>query len=148
MSAKTKSIIVQLSCYLFFLLFLYAAANKLMDFQKFSVQLGQSPLLTDYANFIAWFIPAVEILIALFLINKGTLLFGLYGSIGLMLMFTAYIIIILNFAERIPCSCGGILEKMGWTEHLVFNIFFVLLALLAIILETKSHYIELKPDRG
>nr|WP_197718692.1 MauE/DoxX family redox-associated membrane protein [Pedobacter schmidteae] len=119
-----------------------------MDLQKFSVQLGQSPLLTDYANFITWFIPAIEILISLFLINKRTLLFGLYGSFGLMLMFTVYIFFILNFAERIPCSCGGILEKMGWTEHLIFNIFFVLLALLAIILQTKSDDIELKSDRG
>jgi hypothetical protein len=49
-------------------------------------------------------------------------------------MFTFYIVIILNFSSFIPCSCGGILEKLGWREHLIFNIFFLFLALAAAVL--------------
>ncbi len=45
-----------------------------------------------------------------------------------MVMFCAYIYIILNYSASVPCSCGGIIEKLGWKEHLVFNLFFVLLA--------------------
>lgn len=132
--------IAKLITYLFILLWLYAAANKLMDFQKFKVQIGQSPILTDYAVPIAWIIPGLEILIAIVLVFETTRLAGLYASFGLMTMFTAYIVIILGFSESIPCSCGGILEKMGWTEHLVFNSCFVLLALTGVIIETKSDY--------
>lgn len=123
--------------YLFILLFLYAAANKLLDFQKFKVQLGQSPLLTDYATVIAWLVPSVEIIICILLYFKRTQLIGLYASFSLMLMFTIYITIILNFAERIPCSCGGILDQMGWVAHLIFNIAFVLLAVAGIFLHGK-----------
>lgn len=130
--------IVLVISYLFIVLFLYAAANKLLDFQKFKVQLGQSPLLTDYAVVIAWFTPAIEILISIMLVFKRTLLAGLYASFGLMILFTTYIIVILNFAERVPCSCGGILDQLGWTEHLIFNIFFVLAGLIAIVLQSKT----------
>jgi len=31
-----------------------------------------------------------------------------------------------------PCSCGGVLEKMSWSDHLVFNISFVILSLVAL----------------
>ncbi len=51
-----------------------------------------------------------------------------------MAMFTGYIIIILNYAERIPCSCGGILNKMGWHDHLIFNIFFTALGVTGVLL--------------
>lgn len=54
-----------------------------------------------------------------------------------MVMFTTYIVIILHFTAFTPCSCGGALEKMGWTEHLIFNIVFVGLALIGIRI-TKS----------
>ena len=60
-------------------------------------------------------------------------------SFALMVMFTTYIIIILNFSDFIPCSCGGVLEDLSWSEHIVFNLFFIVLAILGIlILETKN----------
>ncbi|NQX38437.1 hypothetical protein HQN84_06240 [Pedobacter steynii] len=133
----TPELIVEIISGLFFLLFLYAAFNKILDFQKFKVQLGQSPLLTDYAMVIAWLVPTIEILICILLYFKRTLVIGLYASFSLMLMFTLYIIVILTFAERVPCSCGGILEKLGWTAHLIFNIIFVFLAVVAIFLQGK-----------
>jgi len=126
---------------LFFLLFLYAAANKLLDFEKFKIQIGQSPILTDYAGIIAGIIPGIEILISILLLFQRTLMLGLFASLSLMIMFTSYILVILNFAERVPCSCGGILEKMGWTEHLIFNIVFVLMAIAGIILKAKTEKI-------
>jgi uncharacterized membrane protein YphA (DoxX/SURF4 family) len=130
-------LIVEIISGLFFLLFLYAAASKLLDYQKFTVQIGQSPILTSYADTIAWLIPAVEILICVLLTTSSTRLIGLYASFSLMVMFTAYIAMILKFAERTPCHCGGILEKLGWTEHLIFNAVFVVLAIVGIIIESK-----------
>ncbi len=55
-----------------------------------------------------------------------------------MIAFTAYIFIILNYSSYVPCSSGGILQDLGWTEHLVFNLFFVFLALIALILSKTS----------
>lgn len=119
-------------------LFTYAALSKLHDYEKFLVQLGQSPLLTSFAKWVAWFVPAVEIIIALLLILPGTRLRALYASFTMMVMFSAYIVAITRFSPYVPCSCGGILEKMNWNQHLVFNIAITLLALLSILVYKEN----------
>lgn len=133
-----REIVVEIICALFITLFMYAAVTKLFDYHKFVVQIAQSPLLTAFASWIAWVIPAVEILISVGLIIPRFRIIALYGGFTLMIMFTLYIIAILNFSMYIPCSCGGILEKLGWKEHLAFNIGFVLLAILGIALYHKK----------
>lgn len=131
---RKRGIIVEVICFLFILLFVYAAVSKLLDFEKFRIQLGQSPMLTDFASLVAFGVPTLEILLAITLsINKFRTI-ALYAGLGLMTAFSAYIAVILNFSDFIPCSCGGILERLGWTEHLIFNIVFILLAMIAIVL--------------
>jgi uncharacterized membrane protein YphA (DoxX/SURF4 family) len=139
-----KNLMVEIISYLFIVLFVYAAVSKLLDFEQFRVQIGQSPLLSAYAHWIAWAVPALEIVIAFLLISPRLRFLGLYASFSLMIMFTTYIIIILNFTDFIPCSCGGVLEQLGWTEHLVFNIGFILLALLGILLLNNKEKINLQ----
>lgn len=124
--------------YFFVLLFVYAAISKLTTFEAFQVQLAQSPLLSAFASSISYSILILELFIAVLLCIKRSSLLGLYLSFGLMLSFTIYIYLILNFSDFIPCSCGGILEKLGWTEHLWFNIACVLLALIALVLQASS----------
>lgn len=118
----------------FIFLFCYAATNKLLEFDTFRVQLGQSPLLGTYAYWVVFAIPSIEILISILLALPKLRYIGFLFSFGLMVMFTAYITIILNYSAFVPCSCGGILSEMNWTQHLVFNIVFVLLALAAVLL--------------
>lgn len=130
--------IVSLIAILYIFLFVYAATSKLMDFQQFKVQLGQSPLLVSLGHIIAFVVPTIELAIAGLLYHKKFRLIGLYASFILMAMFTSYIVLILKFSPFVPCSCGGILENMGWTEHLIFNVVFVLLALIAILLQPKN----------
>jgi uncharacterized membrane protein YphA (DoxX/SURF4 family) len=122
----------------FVFLFVYAAFSKVVEYHKFKVQLGQSPLLTGFADSVAWLIPLIEIVTAISLVTERFRYIGLFASFGLMSMFSAYIIAITKFSDYIPCSCGGILQKMTWNQHLVFNIFFTMLAALAII-NYKQH---------
>lgn len=136
-----RAIIIEIIAFLFVLLFLYAAMNKLMDYQKFTVQIGQSPLLTGFGGSIPWMVISIEVLISVLLIVPRFRLIGFFAAFSLMTMFTTYIWAILNFGKNIPCSCGGILEKLGWQEHLVFNSVFVVLGIVGIVLlaqETKA----------
>ena len=135
---KTISFIVNTICCLYALLFIYAATSKLLDFTTFRVQLGQSPLLNAFADWISISVPGIEIIIAFVLLIPKYRLIGLYASYLLMAMFTMYIFIILNYSAFVPCSCGGILQKMTWDEHLVFNIVFILLAIIAILICPSS----------
>ena len=133
-----KRITIEVICLLYILLFVYAATSKLLDFSNFQVQIAQSPLLSAYAGIIAPLVIAVEFLIVSLLWLKPLRSVGLYASFSLMVSFTVYIYLILNYSEFIPCSCGGILEKLGWTEHMAFNIFFILLAVLALLLTERA----------
>ncbi|MHA7831830.1 MAG: MauE/DoxX family redox-associated membrane protein [Flagellimonas sp.] len=131
---KYRNLTVETISLLFVMLFVYAATSKLWDFQQFKVQLGQSPILTAYAGWLAWLVPLTEYLLVILLLQRSRRLSALYAAFGLMVMFTTYIILVLNFSDYIPCSCGGVLENLGWTEHIVFNLFFIALALIGIIL--------------
>jgi len=139
-----RDYIIQIVCYLYILLFVYAAVNKIMDFQNFRVQIAQSPLLTSFAGFVAVAVLAIEIAIALLLSIPQLRKLGLYAALTLMILFSLYIYMILTYSPFVPCSCGGILEDMGWTQHLLFNIAFCILAVSAIYLldngTAKSRY--------
>ncbi|MCG2419388.1 hypothetical protein K8089_10165 [Aequorivita sp. F47161] len=137
-----RKYIVDVVSLLFVLLFIYAAVSKLLDFETFTVQLAQSPLLSAYAGFIAYLVPTAEIGIAILLMVGRYRTLGLYASYLLMVMFTTYIFIILNFSDFIPCSCGGVLEKLSWTQHFIFNIVFILLAGVAVFL-----FLQKKPKK-
>jgi len=131
-----KNAFVETIALLYILLFVYAAVSKLLDFKNFQVQLGQSPLLSAFAKWVAVGVPVIELSIVLLLGSKKFKTLGLYFAYSLMAMFTAYIYILLNFSAFVPCSCGGILEDMTWGQHLAFNILFLLLAGTAILLAT------------
>lgn len=128
-----KARIPEVISYFFILLFCYASISKILDFENFQIQIGQSPLLSAYAGIVSYSVITVELLIVIFLATPIYRFLGLYASFGIMVSFTIYIYIILNYSDFVPCSCGGILEKMGWTEHLIFNIVCIVLAGVAII---------------
>ena len=137
----TRKLLLDIAVFLFIVLFVYAALTKLLDHEKFAIQLGQSPMLTRHASIIAWAVPVSEFAVVCLLLLPATRSLGLYISLSLMIMFTTYITIITTYDDYVPCSCGGILESMGWYEHLVFNIAFALLAV-AGILVVENHKVS------
>ena len=122
--------------------------SKLLEFESFRIQLAQSPLLSAFAGVVAVAVPAAELFISLLLSFTRTRFAGLLLSFALMVMFTVYILIILNWTSFIPCSCGGILERLGWTEHLIFNLFFILLSLSCLLLYRKEKLSEASAATG
>lgn len=141
MKSKTQKILLEIICLLLVVLFVYAASSKIWDYSSFKFQLSQSPLLLrGSSNWLAWMILTVEIIIAVLLVIEKYRLLALYTSLSIITLFTTYLIIILNFyeAKDIPCSCGGILNKLGWRTHIYFNLFFVLIAVVGIIISSNK----------
>tara|TARA_R110002050_G_scaffold279773_2_gene426534 strand:+ start:1015 stop:1464 length:450 start_codon:yes stop_codon:yes gene_type:complete len=131
-SKRVYQIIPKIASILYIVLFVYAATSKLLDYEQFKIQLGQSPIITAYADIVAWGIPLIEfIIVGLFLFPRF-MLFAFYSSYTLMILFTSYIIITLNFSDYIPCSCGGVLEDLGWSEHIIFNLVFITMAIVSV----------------
>lgn len=125
---------------LFIILFVYAATSKLLAIEQFKIQLGKSPFISIYASWMVWMIPVIELLIVGLFIFQKHLLVAFYSSFTLMTLFTIYIFLVLNFSDSIPCACGGVLQTLSWMEHLVFNIIFVALAILGIILTIRKKF--------
>jgi len=139
-----RDLIIEIISAAFVILFIYAATTKLIDYDKFRLQIGQSPVLTGFAGTIVWLVPATEIVVSILLTMSRFRLAGLYASFSLMVMFTAYIVVITRFSDYVPCSCGGVLEKLTWNEHLVFNLVFVVLGAISILLYPKDILLQWK----
>lgn len=126
---------------LLIMLFLYASISKFLDFQKFIGEMNNQPFPNFLTPFLVWAIPSLEIAIALTLIIERTRLVGLYASFVLMFLFTIYAsAVLLHFFAWVPCSCGGVISKLNWRQHLVFNLFFVAISVIGIILQRRKHF--------
>lgn len=124
---------------LLIILFVYAAASKLLDHSTFRLQLSQSPLLHSWAGVISWVLPVGELLLAGLLVWPGTRLPGFYSALLLLILFTLYIMYMLIFLPHLPCSCGGVIRYLSWKQHVVFNGVFIALAVVGIRLQRKEH---------
>lgn len=121
------------------LLFLYTGTSKFIDFHTFHREMMNQPFPTSWAPYISWILPSLEILIALALLLDRTRRVGFYFSLGLMSLFTLYTCLVLfHVFHYIPCSCGGVIKHLTWTQHLFFNLFFVGIAILGIRLGSGS----------
>jgi uncharacterized membrane protein YphA (DoxX/SURF4 family) len=130
-----QTTIIEIITLLFVLLFLYTGTSKLTDYTLFKEQIGQSPILTPIAPGLAWALPFAEYLTAGLLLIPRWRRMGLYAALGLMLLFSGYIIAILSFSQHVPCSCGGVLASLSWKGHLLFNGAFTGLAMAGVLLE-------------
>lgn len=138
---KKENIITVVSI-LFILLFTYAAVSKLLDFTNFKFQIGQSPFITPFSHFLPWVLPIGELLLVVLLALEKTQKTALYISLFVMCLFTSYIYFMMHYSYYTPCSCGGILASMGWRSHFVFNLVFVVLAISAILIQSRSQTLK------
>jgi len=137
---KARKKIQEFIRYAFIILLFYAAVTKLIEYPQFYNDLLNSPVFGNrqVAVIVSWIVPLVELIIAGLLITSSYRKLGLYLASGIILIFTIYIIWVLEFSENIPCSCGGVINNLSWQEHLIFNGCFLLLGLLGIYLQVKN----------
>jgi len=110
-----------------------------VDFDRFVGEMNNQPLPNSWTPFLVWTIPSLEIAISAALIFERTRTVGLIASLILMTLFTIYTgVVLLHFFEYVPCSCGGVIRKLTWPQHLVFNLFFVALSITGIILQRRK----------
>lgn len=133
---KVRDIIL-LTCYFLFIsMFIYAAVSKLLTHQIFVLQMDRQPFPDKYTPLLAWGIPLAEIAVSIMMITTPFRKAGLYVATAMMICFTIYIILVkMNFYDDVPCSCGGAIASFTWTQHLIFNLFFVVAGFVGIYLE-------------
>lgn len=121
------------------LLFSYAAFSKLFTITTFDEQLHNQAFPGWLADFLLYFLIPAELVTALLLCFKRTVILGLLGSTLMLLAFTAYIALVLaGYFSKTPCSCGGVLKSLGWKSHLIFNLVFTLLTITSLTIHLKQ----------
>lgn len=120
-------------------LFLYTGLSKYVEHQKFVNVLHSSPLLSHWAKPIAYLLPGLEIATAICLTLPQTRLKALYTSTTLLATFTLYLAYILIFSTKLPCTCGGVISKLNWPQHIAFNLMFMTASIISINLAKNMH---------
>lgn len=135
---KITNIALEVITIFLLVIWIYTGISKIMEGHDFRYQLGKWDFFKSLAPFISYAVPIVELLIAGLLIANRTRKIGLWASFILMLVFTTYVFLILRFAKELPCTCGGVLSELNWSQHLVLNVTLTIFAYLGIILERKA----------
>jgi hypothetical protein len=107
---------------LLILLFGYTAISKLFHYRAFRATLRQVPLIEPGAALIAVLLPLCELALVLLLAVPALRRRGMKLSLALLLIMTLYLIYMVLFTPHLPCSCGGVISRMGWTGHIFFNL--------------------------
>ncbi|WP_316846852.1 MauE/DoxX family redox-associated membrane protein [Pedobacter psychrodurus] len=132
---KIFGTLIWMSC---LFLFAISAYDKITDHERFLKGLAKVKYVGNFAPAVSYLVPIGEIAVCLLLSISKTVRLGLYGFIGLMGIFTLHIAVMLLWAEKLPCHCNLIIEKLSFGQHLIFNIAFILLAFLELWLKTNN----------
>lgn len=123
---KKSEFLGEASSLLLCLLFAYTAISKVYDWQGTKGGLYNQVFPEWMATALLYGLPPIELITAIMLISNPFRKAGFLVSIMLLTAFSLYIgIVMTGIFGRIPCSCGGIINNLGWGEHLVFNLVFL-----------------------
>lgn len=136
---KFKAVFLRSATAVLALLFFYTAISKLLNMEEFGKQLANQNIPDWSVLPLTWLIPYGELAIAFLMMFERTRRVGLYGSAFFMLLFTGYIaLVLLNVFDRIPCNCAGVAKSMSFLTHFFFNLFFLIISILAVRLHTSK----------
>lgn len=133
-----KTFIQESIIVLLVMLFIYTGVSKLVDMKGYKEAMHVQPL-TGWMKQVSYALPVVEIIVALGLVFERSRHFFLWCYVLLMLAFTVYTaLVVFHFFKQVPCICGGVIKAMNWTQHLVFNLFFLLLSMIALWMHRRQ----------
>lgn len=135
---KNKKIGLDIIIFLLLLLWIPVTLDKIINFNSYQSAILRQPLPGTLAHLVIYILPILEITtVGLLLINSLRQI-GLLLSTLLMTLFTSYVAIaLLGTWGKLPCGCGSVIHNLGWTEHLLFNITYLLISILGLIFNLK-----------
>lgn len=140
-----RKLFVDITIAVLIVLFLHTAVSKFLDFKGFVYDLNNQPFPNSFTPFLSWFIPSAELAIVGLLFFERARSAGLFASLILMAAFTIYTsLVLLDFFDYVPCSCGGVVRYLNWTQHFFFNLFFVVITSIAILFRSSTNIDKLE----
>lgn len=119
-----KSVIFQKSVPMVLIfIWTFSGLEKFIRFESSRKAFLNQPMPERLEEILSFLVPGIELLLALLLLESVSRWWGYLGSILLLAVFTTYVgLIWVGAFPRVPCNCAGIIESLGWAEHLMLNI--------------------------
>ncbi|MFT7055334.1 MAG: hypothetical protein ACJAR3_000961 [Roseivirga sp.] len=86
----------------------------------------------DLVFYLAYLIPAFEIILAILLLMNRTRKIAILGLSGLLITYSVYLTLFKYYATNGWCSCGSVID-LSLRQHLLFNIILILPLLVVLI---------------
>ena len=135
---KKMRIALNIVIMLLLLLWIPVSVDKILNFAIFKTGILAQPFSNHLGYILIYILPLAEVITAITLITEKFRKIGLLLSTTLMFAFTCYIAVALLGAwEKLPCSCGSVINGMNWKQHFFFNLFFLCLSLVGLYLWYK-----------
>lgn len=137
----SNEVITFIPAVLLLMLWGYAAISKIAEYDKFvlQMQLAPVPLMKFLGPILGWLVPLSELALVGMLLTDRFRSLGLLLSFGLLMIFEIYIAAMLLSRLELPCTCGGLISKLQWKEHLVFNSVFILISIFPFLYQRYFH---------
>lgn len=107
--------------FLLMLILLYMIVNRLTDWAKFQTFLQQIPFHKSFPDFMIWVLTGLKLCVAVIFLHTTWRLWIYYISISLLMLFSLYILLTLNFHHTFWLSCESFPKVPGWEGHLLWN---------------------------
>lgn len=136
---KTNTYILNTIVVLLLALWIPIGIYQYLHFAAFKTGILRQPIGDGLAWALIYLLPAVEIATACLLVSERFRRTGLLLSSVLLTAFTGYIILVLlSVWGKPPCSCGLAIPQMGWTNHLWFNLFFLIISIIGWLMQQRQ----------
>lgn len=133
-TVEKNNTVLQVINWLLILLWFYTALDKLIFYSAYKLTMQGQIFPQPWLQYMIPAIPIIELIAGMLLLKSALRIFGLILSLILMAFFTVYVaLVVYGFFPAKPCACAGLFRNLNWNTHLVINIFFLLVALLGII---------------
>lgn len=130
---------------LFIALYTYTAMMKWLDFPVYRIKMRRQHLLEPLKELFVWGVPITEMLVVIgmllpfFMVAPRLARASLDANFLLIGSFTIYSgMAASGIFGYVPCSCGGVLEGMGWGMHFLFNLGLTVIAAIGVRLHRKN----------
>src|SRR3546814_12076359 len=90
-----------------------------MDYELNREQLSVMPLVSPFADILAWALPLIEFAIAVIIFMPKSRTIGLLLGTGLMLSFTAYVALLMAQPGDLQGTCCGFLQSISLSQQRV-----------------------------
>lgn len=121
--------------------YIYTATSKILDMKTTMGSMNNQPFDNRFTPALIAFVLIAEYATSFLLLFDKTRRIGYWTSLGMMILFTGYVGLVLgNYYDRVPCSCGGIINTLSWTQHLVLNLMLIVMSILGLMITKKQKH--------